>query len=198
MKKKILIFIILVIFIIISFAFLYLFNFIPHRKYTNKDFGIEDYISKTDKDGDGIDDQTDILENVRKYIATKPKYKSKYYNTGYPNDEYGVCTDVVGFGLLGAGYNLQELVNADIVEHQSQYNIEKIDKNKINILMAHQFVTSGTINPETSESETINIGGIDNVDASNFSEFDYDEEMNKAVNVHKISVSEENDETKSE
>ena len=37
---------------------------------------------------------------------------------------------------------------------------EKIDKNKINILMAHQFVTSGTINPETSESETINIGGI--------------------------------------
>ena len=75
MKKKILIFIILVIFIIISFAFLYLFNFIPHRKYTNKDFGIEDYISKTDKDGDGIDDQTDILENVRKYIATKPKYK---------------------------------------------------------------------------------------------------------------------------
>lgn len=44
MKKKILIFIILVIFIIISFAFLYLFNFIPHRKYTNKDFGIEDYI----------------------------------------------------------------------------------------------------------------------------------------------------------
>ena len=110
-------------------VFLYLFNFIPHRKYTNKDFGIEDYISKTDKDGDGIDDQTDILENVRKYIATKPKYKSKYYNTGYPNDEYGVCTDVVGFGLLGAGYNLQELVNADIVEHQSQYNIEKIDKN---------------------------------------------------------------------
>ena len=92
MKKKILIFIILVIFIIISFAFLYLFNFIPHRKYTNKDFGIEDYISKTDKDRDGIDDQTDILENVRKYIATKPKYKSKYYNTGYPNDEYGVCT----------------------------------------------------------------------------------------------------------
>ena len=31
----------------------------------------------------------------------------------------------MGFGLLEAGYNLQELVNADIVEHQSQYNIEK-------------------------------------------------------------------------
>lgn len=50
---------------------------------------------------------------------------------------------------------------------------EKLDKTKINILMAHQFVTSGTTNPETCESETINVGGIDNVDASNFSEFDY-------------------------
>lgn len=50
---------------------------------------------------------------------------------------------------------------------------EKLDKTKINILMAHQFVTNGTTNPETCESETINVGGLDNVDASNFSEFDY-------------------------
>lgn len=50
---------------------------------------------------------------------------------------------------------------------------EKLDKTKINILMAHQFVTSGTTNPETCESETINVGGLDNVDASNFSKFDY-------------------------
>ena len=50
---------------------------------------------------------------------------------------------------------------------------EKLEKTMINILMAHQFVTSGTTNPETCESETINVGGLDNVDASNFSEFDY-------------------------
>ena len=128
MKKKILIFIILVIFIIISFAFLYLFNFIPHRKYTNKDFGIEDYISKTDKDGDGIDDQTDILNNARDYIKTKPKYKSKYYTTGYPDDEYGVCTDVVAFALKDAGYDLMELVNEDIKANKDLYNIDNIDK----------------------------------------------------------------------
>lgn len=36
------------------------------------------------------------------------------------------------------------------------------------------------------------------LDENDIVEFDYDEEMNKAVNVHKISVSEENDETKSE
>lgn len=49
----------------------------------------------------GVDDQTDILNSTREYIATKPKYKSKYYNSGYSDDEYGVCTDVIAFALLG-------------------------------------------------------------------------------------------------
>lgn len=40
--------------------------------------------------------------------------------------------------------------------------------------------------------------GFKTLDENDIVNFDYDEEMNKAVNVHKISVSEENDETKSE
>lgn len=40
--------------------------------------------------------------------------------------------------------------------------------------------------------------GFKTLDENDIVEFDYDEEMNKAVNIHKISVSEENDETKSE
>ena len=72
------------------------------QQYTNADFKIETYVSNIDKDNDGIDDQTDILNNVRNYISKNPKYKSKYYETGYPNDEYGVCTDVVAFGLKDA------------------------------------------------------------------------------------------------
>lgn len=40
--------------------------------------------------------------------------------------------------------------------------------------------------------------GFKTLDENDIVEFDYDEEMNKAVNVHKISVSEENDEKKSE
>lgn len=40
--------------------------------------------------------------------------------------------------------------------------------------------------------------GFKTLDENDIVEFDYDEEMNKAVNVHKILVSEENDETKSE
>lgn len=129
-KKLVNIFIIIFIILVISIVYiLYLFNYIPHKKYTNEDFAIEQYVSDVDMDGDGIDDQTDILNNVRKYIETKPKYKSKYYETGYPNDEYGVCTDVVAFGLLDAGYDLMTLVNEDIQDNKDKYNIELVDKN---------------------------------------------------------------------
>ena len=116
MKKKITIIttLTIVILIIIVLYALYYLNYIPHKKYTNTDFNIITYKSKIDKDNDGIDDQTDILNNARAYIKTKPKYKSKYYTTGYPNDEYGVCTDVVAFALKDAGYDLMVLVNEDI------------------------------------------------------------------------------------
>ena len=40
--------------------------------------------------------------------------------------------------------------------------------------------------------------GFKTLEENDVVEFDYDEEMNKAVNVHKISVSEENNETESE
>ena len=108
---------------------LYKFNIIPHRMYDNSYFGISAYISDVDMDNDDVDDQSDILDNVRKYIATKPKYKSSYYAGGYPNDEYGVCTDVVVNGLLGAGYDLRELVNNHIINNKELYDIEKVDKN---------------------------------------------------------------------
>lgn len=129
MKKKIFIIVIFIIISVILVALLYFFNTIPHKQYSNSDFNIETYISSVDKDNDGIDDQTDILNNVRTYIAKKPKYKSKYYETGYPDDEYGVCTDVVANGLKDAGYDLKELVNEDIINNKEKYNIEVIDKN---------------------------------------------------------------------
>ena len=129
MKKRIFIIVIFIIISVILVALLYFFYTIPHKQYSNSDFNIETYISSVDKDNDGIDDQTDILNNVRTYIAKKPKYKSKYYETGYPDDEYGVCTDVVANGLKGAGYDLKELVNEDIINNKEKYNIEVIDKN---------------------------------------------------------------------
>lgn len=130
MKKKTIILLSLAAIILAAALYaLYYFNFLPHKKYTNEDFGITTYISAVDKDGDGVDDQTDILQSVRDYAATKPKYKSKYYATGYPDDEYGVCTDMVAFALKGAGYDLMTLVNEDVLQHREQYTIEDVDKN---------------------------------------------------------------------
>ena len=128
MNKKLVVIIILAILLSLILT-LYNFNYLPHKKYTNQDFDIKTYKSAIDKDNDGIDDQTNILQNTRKYIAKKPKYKSKYYETGYPNDNYGVCTDVVAFALLEAGYDLKELVNEDIKKNKELYNIDIIDKN---------------------------------------------------------------------
>ena len=133
MKKKNIMWIVLIIVLIIvicmNIYILYEFNVIPHRRYSNSDFGIDIYISSIDYDNDGIDDQSDILSGVRDYISTKPKYKSQYYAGGYSDDEYGVCTDVVGNGLRSAGYDLMELVNNHIENNRGLYEIEKIDKN---------------------------------------------------------------------
>lgn len=128
--KRIIIFLILLIITGITAVYLlYRFNYLPHKKYIDKAFGIVTYKSEIDADDDGIDDQTDVLENVKAYLATKPKYKSKYYVGGYPDDEYGVCTDVVAQGLKGAGYDLMKLVNTDKEKNPASYNYEKTDKN---------------------------------------------------------------------
>ena len=49
----------------------------------------------------------------------------------------------------------------------------QIDEQERNILVAHQFITSGSKEPERSDSETLAIGGLDNIDASVFEIFDY-------------------------
>ena len=85
--------------------------------------------SSVDKDNDGIDDQTDILQGALDYVASRPKYKSKYYQTGYPNDGYGVCTDVVAFALKNAGYDLMTLVQQDIEANPADYDIDEPDQN---------------------------------------------------------------------
>lgn len=50
---------------------------------------------------------------------------------------------------------------------------EEIDESERNIIMVHQFVTAGNVKPERTESEVLSLGGIENVDVSNFKSFDY-------------------------
>lgn len=101
----------------------------PGEVLTGEAFGIETYVSPLDTDGDGIDDQVDILASARAYVETHPRYKSHYYAGGWPDDGYGVCTDVVAYALLGAGYDLQALVDADIREVPEAYDVETPDAN---------------------------------------------------------------------
>lgn len=126
---KWLISIVAVVLIGMIFILLKCFCLIPQKSYSNADFHIVTYQSQVDKDQDGVDDQTDILNSAREYVKTKPKYKSKYYSSGYPDDSYGVCTDVVGFALLNSGYDMQALLQDDIKANKDHYPIEIPDKN---------------------------------------------------------------------
>lgn len=132
--------------------------------YSNADFGIEDYISSTDCDSDGIDDQTDILNGARAYVATKPYYKSKYYSGGYPDDQYGVCTDVVAQALLNAGYDLRELVDEDIRLHPDDYADDCGDKNidfrRVRNLLIYFQHTAVSLTTDISEYEEWQGGDI--------------------------------------
>lgn len=100
------------------------------KVYSGKDFNISELKSSIDKDNDGIDDYRDIMIAAREYVKTHPKYKSQYYNGGYPNDKYGVCTDVIWRAFKGAGYDLKDLVDNDIKNNPSFYkNINSPDPN---------------------------------------------------------------------
>ncbi len=94
---------------------------------TNKDFGIPEYRSPHDANGDGIDDQTQFVLGAKEFLAQDPQYKSSaYYKGGYPFPDaqgvlYGVCTDVIAFAFKAAGYDLKALIDADMAAHPETY-----------------------------------------------------------------------------
>ncbi|MGI6361603.1 MAG: DUF1287 domain-containing protein [Bacillota bacterium] len=103
-------------------------NFFAKNYYTAEDFNIKTLVSQTDRDGDGIDDYRALLLGAREYVETNPQYKSRYYQGGYPTDEYGVCTDVIWHAFKRAGYSLKDLVDDDIANNLSAYpNVDKPD-----------------------------------------------------------------------
>lgn len=60
-------------------------------------------------------------------------------------------------------------------EEAVRFIIEKsdIDVNQRNMILAHQFFSNGGQLPELSDSDTVSVGGIDNVDVSVLNCFDY-------------------------
>ena len=70
-------------------------------------------------------------------------------------------------------YYLEENIDSYNEAVKCIINNLDIDKKSRNIIMVHQFVTAIGIEIERSDSEFISLGGIDNVDVSLFSQFDY-------------------------
>lgn len=91
--------------------------------YYLEDFGFTTYVSPFDADGDGVEDQADILQGAKDYVATRPVYDSGYFAGGWPPAGRGVCSDVVAYALRAAGYDLQKLVDDDVKAHPDIYNI---------------------------------------------------------------------------
>ena len=50
---------------------------------------------------------------------------------------------------------------------------EEINEKERNIILSHQFVTNAGKEPDRCESETLSIGGTENIDVSHFDKFDY-------------------------
>lgn len=120
--------------------------------------------SSSDNDADGVDDQTDILLGALEYVATKPKYKSQYYAGGYPDDGYGVCTDVVAYAMRAAGYDLMKLVRLDISENPDDYDIEvpdaNIDFRRVRNLKVYFSHTAASLTTDISDIEEWQGGDI--------------------------------------
>ena len=118
----------LVLFLILLLAVIAFFKTDVKDKFIKPKY--EDVIkSDIDYDSDGIDDYTDILNGAKDFISKKPKYKSKYYDGGYPIDEYRVCTDIIWYALKNAGYDFKTLIDEDIKNNEDEYDEDVGDTN---------------------------------------------------------------------
>lgn len=149
--------------ILIVIAALLIIKLIPSKAYTAEDLGLTELSSTIDADGDGIDDWHDIMLGARSYIETDPSYKSRYYEGGYPDDGYGVCTDVIWKGFAAAGYDLKSLVDSHIAENPELYPDEadpNIDFRRVKNLSIFFEQTAQSLTIDTSYPEEWQPGDI--------------------------------------
>ena len=74
-----------------------------------------------DYNGNGVDDYTDIMLGARADRKNKPDYDPSYVLGGYPDENKGVCTDVVWRGFRNAGYSLRWMLDRDITLYPQDY-----------------------------------------------------------------------------
>ncbi len=118
-KKRFFIFILILV--MIALGALYCTGNLPFAWYGPALFGIERSKSPVDYDGDGVDDYTDIMLGAREDARIHPAYDDRYWDTGYPPEDIGVCADVIWRAFRNAGYSLRDMMDADIAARIDAY-----------------------------------------------------------------------------
>lgn len=116
---------------VLALGLLWWFNLWPFagKYYMMEDLGLEVEQSAVDFNGNGMDDYRDLLLGARKDAENFPKYDGSYVQGGYPDEDTGVCTDVIWRAFREAGYDLKAMVDADIARDPVKYEIETPDPN---------------------------------------------------------------------
>lgn len=100
------------------------------KTYTASDFNIETVVSAVDYNANGQNDYLDILAGAKLDAQNKPTYDSTYVAGGYPQEDKGVCTDLIWRAFREAGYSLKDMIDYDIVNNPDDYRfIESPDPN---------------------------------------------------------------------
>jgi uncharacterized protein YijF (DUF1287 family) len=87
----------------------------------NSENSEEKEYSKVDKNNN-IYDTIGLVKGARKEVKNKTKYKSNYYDGGYPPKKEGVCTDVIWRAFKNIDINLKELIDKDIKDNTELYS----------------------------------------------------------------------------
>lgn len=103
-------------------------------KPTESTVVVENIKSDIDYNENSMDDYTDFVNGARKDALNYPTYDPSYIseNNGYPNDNKGVCTDVIWRAFKEAGYSLRTILNEDI-KNDITYYTQIIDSPNPNI-----------------------------------------------------------------
>ncbi len=124
----------------------------------------------------GNHDSPERLAFGSRLIEASGVYISAVYNGVYEpvtlSDEFGECC-IYMLPFVKPATVRRVFPEAGIEDYTDAVRVAienmNIDESKRNLLIAHQFVSGA----EKSDTEDISVGGLDNVDASVFSPFDY-------------------------
>ena len=119
----------------------------------------------------------DILENQQVYISGLPPTTTEEYLKKVTLEDKWGKVDFWLMPFIKPGYvkNVFPGEEPETYEDAVRRLVERetLDDSKRNVILSHQFYTVGGEGPKQSDSETIVVGGLDQVDISCLKEFDY-------------------------